>query len=165
MKMQPLTTLAVVLLFLTGCGEGDTAPDGSTVSVNPTTRSWATGADPTCLAGYNYDLSPVTISVRSARGRPIPGVTVDLSLALSSGTTAPGTEVVELYSGYVTDQQIANGEVTALPSPTRLSTNDAGVIELSVLMWMGCSLEYRSTLTATSGSAAGTSSFEVTVEG
>lgn len=158
MKRQPLITLAIALLLLSACGDGNTAPDGSTITIDPTSKTWPTGATSPCT----YDLSKVAVTVRNSRGRPIPGVDVDLSLSLASGTTGPSTEYVELYSGYVNNQQIASGEATKLLLPTRLSTNDAGVIELSAKMNIGCGLSYRSVLSATSGPASASANFETT---
>lgn len=158
MKKQPLITLALALLFLAGCGDGNTAPNGATITLDPTSTTWATGAASPCT----YSLSPVTVTVRNSQGRPIPGVDVDLSLSLASGTTDPSTEYIELYSGNVNNQQIASGEATKLLLPTRLSTNDAGVIQLTVNMYIGCGLSYRSILSATSGSASASADFETT---
>jgi len=80
------------------------------------------------------------------------------------GVTAKivSTEYIELYAGYVNNQQIASGAATELLLPTRLSTNDAGVIELTLRMYIGCGLSYRSILSATSGPASASANFEAT---
>lgn len=158
MKRQQLVALAIALLLLSACGDGNTAPDGSTITIDPTSTSWATGAAAPCT----YSLSNVTVTVRNSRGRPIPSTDVDLSLTLANGMTDPSTEYIELYAGYVNNQQIASGAATKLLLPTRLSTNDAGVIELTVNMYIGCGLSYRSILSATSGPASASANFEAT---
>jgi len=154
--------LIVVFLTLGGCGDANTAPDGATITISPTTFSWeTTKLDPLpspCYMGYR--LVPVSMTLRNARGRVMPGVDVDLSLVLAQGTSS--STVVELYDGYINDQQIANGSAVELLLPTRVTTNDAGVKELTVLMWVGCNNVYRAVLTANSGSASTFANFEHT---
>lgn len=157
--------LLIGLLALGGCGDGNTAPDGATITISPSSFSWETAkVDPPpsalnpCTMGYR--LVPVSITLRNARGRVMPGVDIDLSLVLAQGTSS--SIVVELYDGYVNDQQMADGTAVAMLLPARVATNDAGVKELTVVMWVGCNVEYRAVLTANSGSVSTFADFEHT---
>lgn len=154
--------LLIGLLALGGCGDGNTAPDGATITISPATFSWKTAKlNPLPSPCYmEYRLVPVSITLRNARGRVIPGVDIDLSLVLAQGTSS--STVVELYDGYINDQQIADGSAVEMLLPTRVTTNDAGVKELTVLMWVGCNNVYRAVLTANSGSASTFADFEHT---
>lgn len=145
--------LAAALALLSGCGAGEAnpAPDGSTITIYPTSKKWDTAADPTCPNGLVSNDTPFAITVKDANGTPLNDIGLILSLDLSVGQFS-GPAVLELWDGG-----------TRVTTYYKTKTDAAGTKIVTVRMWMGCSYGYKGQLSAFSGTAFGASDLEVTV--
>ncbi|OGI48552.1 MAG: hypothetical protein A2151_01595 [Candidatus Muproteobacteria bacterium RBG_16_65_34] len=143
--------LAAVLTLLAGCGSGEEnpAPDGSTITINPASTKWTTVKDDACAIGYASVDDLYIITVEDSAGNPLNNVKLTLFLDLAAGSTSI-TPVMELYD---------NGSLVTSPYTTK--TEASGTKAVTVRMWYGCSLAYKGSLHAYSGSIYGSAPLEV----
>lgn len=146
--------LAAALALLSGCGAGEAnpAPDGSTITISPASMTWTTIKDDACVYGYGSLDDLYYITVKDSAGNPLNNVDLTVFLDLAAGSTSI-TPVMELYD---------NG--APVTSPYKTKTEASGTKAVTVRMWSGCSLAYKGSLHAYSGSAYGSAALEVKAE-
>lgn len=142
------------LVLVVSCGSPGGANQGSTVAIDPNSKTWTVLAfSPITVLGQ-----PALIAIRDPNGAAQPGVSLTLSLDLSLGTTTPGSEVMALYVDEDGDGVFETGPVT---SPYTTTANSYGQKAVRVDMVTGGLLSYKGILHAYTGSALGTADFEV----
>ncbi|MFO0751767.1 MAG: hypothetical protein U0411_00395 [Thermodesulfovibrionales bacterium] len=136
--------LLLCLVALSGCGGGggNSAPSGSSLSVNPAEITVTDAASSTSWTTQFY-----TISLQNAEGQSLgkTKVTITFPYAVPSSYG-----VVQLYDGD-----------TPVNSPLDVETDDFGVYYLRLDMQTGGGLEYSGDLEARSGDAFASSKITV----
>ena len=142
--MKRFLVLLICLTALAGCGGGGggvSAPDGSSITINPGSLSIADPHD-------FWRTTNFTISVKNADGQPMG----DAKIAISFPYAVPDSHgYVQLYDG-----------TTAKNSPFDAKTDEFGVYNLRFDFRAG--VAYTGDLEVRSGSAFGTSTFTMTTE-
>ncbi len=147
----------VFSLALSGCGASNNPPPSGSISIAPASITWNFPAT-TSIAAASVEFQPVVITVKDSNGIPLKGVNVIVSLDLSPGTST--TPAMGLYlSDSTTGQMIA-----PINTPTNLTTNDAGVIDLFIGMSLGGTASYAGVLYAYSGSLMTTAQMTATCQ-
>jgi hypothetical protein len=143
------------LILLQGCGARDrleTAPDGSTITFDPSSISYANIPNDTCV-------SPINVILRYPDGTPFPkGV-----LYISGGFAVPNVTGSGLYQFF----SAANCSGVAVNSGFRAQTDVKGVYTFSALIpqlvtGTTTTNAFTDKLVAVSGTAVGTSDFNLT---
>lgn len=152
LSISVLIALAAPLGLLHGCGnETSSAPDGSTIGINPGGTTWNTGSTTGCN-GTEYNFSLFTISVNDSLGNPRDNTSIIIDLDLAPNTAAPGNQVMYLFDADA-------GYAVAVPYETK--TGDFGTKNVKVFVDLGgCS--YKGDLKVFSGTAFNSVSIAVT---
>ena len=155
-----VAALCVPLVLVASCGgDGSSALPGSTVSIQVPETTWNVpyGA---LLSTQN---EPVLISLKSSTGYQLGGsdihISLDLSPASYSGTTPP----MRLFEENSPGDNNFTKELTPMPYTTQTDGSGNKVLLLNMRLGSGAGTNpsYKGTLYVYSGSAVGTSSFEV----
>ncbi|HWP35806.1 MAG TPA: hypothetical protein VNM66_09430 [Thermodesulfobacteriota bacterium] len=161
-RSRVLTALAVALVALApaGCGDVTGAPDGATITIDPSEVAWTI---PTGGLPGESTIQVFTITVRDGEGRPLNDVPVFLTLSLAPTVATAGITATAFLDDSCTDPAvcIASGQVLATPEIRRV-TDDRGMVRQKVLVTF--SSEYQDKLEVRSGSAFASASIEVTEE-
>lgn len=128
-----------------GCNKSVTAPSGTTMTINPASKTW--DITPTSCPSTSYNDELVTITVKDANGEPMNNISINVALDLSPNTGSVPVQVLELYDGN-----------TLVTSPYATTTGDFGTKTLKVRMDFGCT--YKAVLSVFSGTAYATAKFE-----
>lgn len=154
-----LMMMVLPVLLLAGCGSGNSAPIGATISISPD-KIDATGSGVGASSFTGTILySPYTVTVLGSNGRPIANVDVNYSLDFTKETATVGGVPLDL-------QRIYLGPPTGTVEPTSrllgagtLRTDDGGKVNFVV----GTAIDFPHTgdLTVHSGSASAKSTITV----
>lgn len=159
--LHQLMTLALPVLLLAGCGSGNSAPIGATISISPD-KIDGKGAGNLCTFATGIAVyAPFTVSVLGSKGRPIANVDVSYSLDFTTETATP--------AGTIDWQRIYLGPPngTAEPTTGRLlgsgtrRTDDGGKVEFVIGTLIDC--EHTGDFTVHSGSSSAKTT--ITVKG
>jgi hypothetical protein len=149
-----VTFFIVLVLFsivvMQGCGNENTAPAGSTITINQDKTSEDTGgAGLPAGQAIPFDF---TVAVTYSDGTPMPNAT----LTISGGLAIPNTYIA--YQFYHT--QYAVGHTDTENSPFQAQTNDSGVYTFSALV-SGPVTTFKDNVYVTSGTNVATGSIEI----
>lgn len=158
MSIGKLLKAGVVLPFLLfGCGDNNSAPAGSTITINPDGAKWDVSAG-TCN-GTEVNFHAFNITVRNSAGVELNDTDLYITLDLASNNfTLP--PYMQLY-----DDPNWQGGITTLPqnpvsTPYVTKTGASGTKRIIVGVDLGCG--YKGSLTAYSGSSVDSVSIDVT---
>ncbi len=140
-------------LVISGCGGGNAPPPSGSMTISPPSTSWTVGA--TNPPVYEMQFQPFLVVVKDANGIPLKGVSVILSLGLSAGTSTNA-----LMTIYLTDPTTGQ-PTTPITTPTDVTTNSSGTINLWVGMETGGTLNYSGNLFVYSGALQTSASLSV----
>ncbi len=153
-----IISLALVglLFIITGCGGGGGAEGGSeeapaeaTITINPSSLSYAGGDDTTVVAEF---VQQFNIVVKDPAGIPLRNV----DLTIFYPFAVPGSNVVQFYDGD------PNQGAPAQDSPMTVTTDENGSYTLFITFLANGGLEYSADVQVSSGAVYGSSTFEVT---
>jgi len=135
--------IAPIALFQ-GCGDNESAPDGSTVTIDPSSVS---------LNNPGETVVDLKVIVRYPDGTPMPYANVIISGGFAMPSTAALYQFYWGPGGNLVDPNIP------VDSGFLAQTNEYGVYDFSIVVF---GLPFKDTIRVTSGSAAGTSDITVT---
>ena len=151
-KLFSLFLVALITVaMLQGCGKKDsecTAPDGSTITINPASGSWDTGG----LGFYYSQPNDWQVVVRLSDGTPMAKACIKVSGNLAVPSTA-GAYQFQFYPSDRTPNSPVNSGFEA-------QTDDSGQYTFSTLISAG-SGTWKDSIYVTSGANMGTASLEV----
>lgn len=153
LKTRKLTLggVAGMTFLLLGCGSGgeDGAPPRSTADISPPSVTWnQQGSASAQLLTQRF-----TVTLKDARGIPLPGTDVDIYLDLSSGTWTGSPAMI------LKDE---NGNPQT--SPFSVKTDAIGTARVLVEFVIGGGADYKGSVQAFSGSAYRSALITVTCE-
>jgi hypothetical protein len=131
-------------MLFQGCGDNESAPDGSTITIDPSSVS---------LNNPGETVVDLKAIVRYPDGTPMPYANV----IISGGFAIPSTAgLYQFYWG-------PNGNLSATPIPVDsgflAQTNKYGVYDFSIVVF---GFPFKDTIRVTSGTVAGTTDITVT---
>jgi hypothetical protein len=137
-----LALLACAAILLQNCGNNKAVPDGSTITVDPSSQSIKVLED----TPFNF-----TVTVRYADGTPIPYAIVHISGAFAASATYTNP----LYQFYYYPDGLNNPDGNRqVDSGYDAQTNKYGVYQFSIVVF-GPSSTFTDSIYVTSGSASG----------
>lgn len=148
MLIVPVSTLPGCGNDTVDCGDYEAVPDGSTITITPSSVSWT---DLAVNVNQNF-----TVEVRDDNGDPIPYAAVCISGGMAE-PRVPGHYQFYYYPGG--DQR--PGGNAAMNSGFPGQTNESGVYTFSILVY-GPGNEFSDTIYVTSGTAVSTASVDST---
>lgn len=159
MSLGKLLKTAMALPFLLlGCGDDNSAPAGSTITINPDGATWAVTAG-TCN-GTDVNFHAFSITVRNSAGIELNNTDLYITLDLAANN-ATIYQAMQLY-----DDPNWQGGVTTVPqnpvsTPYVTKTGNSGTKRIIVGVDLG-GCGYKGSLNAYSGSSIDSVSIEVT---
>lgn len=138
--------VSVFSLFSLSCGKNITAPDGSTITINPTTITFKNITSDT--------IADFVVTVRYPDGEPMPYAKVRISGAFAVPNAVSAYQFYYKAGG---TQTVGN---PAVDSPFEAQTDEFGTYHFSVVLFGN--LVFNDTIYVTSGSASGTTKLEST---
>ncbi|OGW33742.1 MAG: hypothetical protein A2X58_09695 [Nitrospirae bacterium GWC2_56_14] len=142
-----LSFLIAPIVLFQGCGDNESAPDGSTITLSPNDVS---------LNNAGETVVNLKVIVRYPNGTPMPYANV----VISGGFAIPST--LGLYQFYWFPDGNLNADpakIIPVDSGFMAQTNEYGVYDFSIVVF---GLPFEDTIHVTSGTAAGTADLTVT---
>ncbi len=122
-----LMMMALSALLLVGCGSGNPAPRGATITLTKSALTFkGLGTCPPASPVWSYDL--ITITVLGSNSSPIAGVDVTYAAGFSIETT--GTPPLDLQRVYNVPPAGSPSPGGRLPGTGVIKTDDGGKIQL-----------------------------------
>jgi len=146
-----------LLLIIPGCGGGgveggsEEAPAEATITINPSSLSYAGGDALTTTA--SAFVQQFIIVAKDPAGIPLRNVDLTIFYPFAS----PGGNVVQFYDGDPSQ------DAPAQDSPMSVTTDENGSYTLFITFLANGGLEYSADIQVSSGAVYGSATFEVTV--